>query len=70
MHPRCRTLVAKTGRPIPAEIREAGGLSDYAAQARYPGVAEPVAEDEYLEAVRLAEQVLRWVEGALGMPPG
>lgn len=40
----------------------AAALSDYAVEARYPGLAEPVTEEEYRQAVALAETVVRWVE--------
>lgn len=40
----------------------AAALSDYAVEARYPGPAEPVTEEEYRQAVALAETVVRWVE--------
>lgn len=46
---------------IPAEVRQAAVLSDYAVTTRYPGDWEPVDEDEYREAVDLAEEVYRWV---------
>jgi HEPN domain-containing protein len=43
-------------------VLEAAKLSDYAVEARYPGVSEPVSQEEYVEALRLAEDVMRWVE--------
>ena len=30
--------------------------------ARYPGPMEPITEDEYKEAIRMAEEVVFWVE--------
>ena len=32
---------------------------------RYPGLDEPVSEQEYTEAVVTAETVVRWAEGRL-----
>ncbi|GEM_PF-6955583 len=34
-------------------------------QARYPGFAEPVTEEEYNQAVKLAIGVINWVSGLL-----
>ncbi|MCP4702735.1 MAG: HEPN domain-containing protein [Gammaproteobacteria bacterium] len=47
---------------VPEEIREAASLTDYAVITRYPGAAEPVDEEEYKEAVNLAEAVVSWAE--------
>jgi HEPN domain-containing protein len=43
-------------------VQEAGRLTRYAVETRYPGVGEPVTEDEHEKAVTLAEQTVRWVE--------
>jgi len=51
--------------PRPGEVEEAIGLSDYAATSRYPGEYEPVSEEDYQRAVRLAERVVLWAEDAL-----
>ena len=40
--------------PVPSEVEQSVELSDYATMARYPGAYEPVTEDEYREAIRLA----------------
>ena len=42
--------------------RSAGRLTRYAVETRYPGLSEPVTEDEHEKAVTLAEQTVRWVE--------
>ena len=47
--------------PIPPDVRPAVILSDYAVTTRYPGDWEPVDEDEYNEAVKLAGRVYQWV---------
>lgn len=46
----------------PREVEDAVSLTDYAVMSRYPGVAEPVDEQEYQQAVRLAEAVVSWAE--------
>ncbi|MGB9777356.1 MAG: HEPN domain-containing protein [Anaerolineae bacterium] len=37
-----------------------------AIEARYPGPAEPVTEEEYEEAVSLAEAIIGWAEEMIG----
>ncbi len=56
------SLLDSAGQQIPQELRKAIGLTIYATVSRYPGEAEPVTEDEYHEAVALAEQVVQWTE--------
>ncbi|MBI2267296.1 MAG: HEPN domain-containing protein [Armatimonadetes bacterium] len=48
---------------IPLEAAGAARLSDYAVSTRYPGDLEPVTHEEHVEAVRIAEALLRWAEG-------
>lgn len=60
------SLIEQTGQVIPDQIREAAKLSDYAVEARYPGLAEPVSREEYKEAVTIAELVISWAEGVIG----
>jgi len=47
---------------IPKEIRAASKLTMYAAQTRYPGLDGPVSEEEYREAVAMAERVVLWAD--------
>jgi HEPN domain-containing protein len=58
-------LLQKHGEDVPAEVREAARLTDYAVEARYPGLAESATRKEYETAVALAERVLNRVEGKL-----
>ena len=50
------------GLTIPADVQEADQLSRYAVETRYPGLVAPVVQDEYDEAVRIAQAVLAWAE--------
>lgn len=57
--------LARLGIDIPDEVREADDVTRFAWEARYPGVAEPVTEDEYRAAVthrppRLSVGPQRW----------
>jgi len=49
----------------PSEVYEAASLSIYASVIRYPGEYESVDETKYLEALKLAESVLKWAEGII-----
>lgn len=56
------TRLEQEGISLPEEVRAAAGLSPYAVGARYPGPTEPVTEEDYREAVVLAETIVRWAE--------
>lgn len=60
------TLAEEAGVRIPEAVRRAEALTRYALVTRYPGLAEPVTEAQYQEAVAAAEAVLGWAEGELG----
>lgn len=56
------TGLREKGVEIPSRIEGSVVLTAYASEARYPGIAEPVTEQEYHDAVRIAEAVVRWAE--------
>jgi len=56
------TVLEQNGISLPESIRASAELSDYAVEARYPGPMEPITEDEYKEAIEMAEEVVSWVE--------
>ena len=58
-------ILESRGERVPDAVRRAAGLTRYAVQARYPGLEEPVSEQEYTGAVATAEAVVRWAEGRL-----
>jgi HEPN domain-containing protein len=49
----------------PADLLAAAKLTPYATIFRYPTEEEPVSEEEYREAVRLAEAVVAWATRAI-----
>lgn len=53
------------GLSVPENLEEATGLTSYAHEFRYPGVEEPVTEQECKQAVTFAENMLRWAESQL-----
>jgi len=56
------TTLEQNGISLPEKIRGGAELSDYAVEVRYPGPMELVTEDEYREALEIAENVVAWVE--------
>ena len=48
------------GLTIPDLVKDAIILTRYAVETRYPGPVEPVTEEEYYEALRLADAVVAW----------
>jgi HEPN domain-containing protein len=59
------TLLEQRGIPLPEGIKAAATLTDYSVEARYPGPFEPVTEDEYREALQIAEAVVVWAESQI-----
>ncbi len=62
-----RTLIdlLPEGLEMPEDTSGAAKLTDYAVLSRYPGEIEPVTQEEYVDALRIAEAVLHWAEGIL-----
>ena len=56
------TGLRQQGQEFPPEVQEASLLSNYAWEARYPGLNEPITDEEYSEAIHQAEQVVTWAE--------
>lgn len=51
--------------PPPPGAEDAASLTSYAVMIRYPGDYEDVTEEDYREAVRLAESVYGWAERSI-----
>ena len=62
-------LLEQAGIRLPADVREAGLLTSYAVQARYPDWDEAVTEQEYQRALALARQVVAWAEKSIQKQP-
>lgn len=54
------------GVEIPLPLWDAVTLTSFASDTRYPGTATPVTKEEYLAAVRLAQEILSWAEEQAG----
>lgn len=59
------TVLGQSGESFPDAVKEASRLTRYAVINRYPGVTEPVTEDEYRGALDIAETVVAWVQERL-----
>jgi HEPN domain-containing protein len=47
---------------LPEEVNETSILNNYAVQTRYPGDYTSVGEDEYNNAIAIAEKCINWIE--------
>ena len=59
------SLIERAGYAVPESVRSAPRLSVYSTVTRYPGVAGAVSDQDYREAVIIAEAVLVWAESTL-----
>jgi HEPN domain-containing protein len=58
-------LIEEAGVEIPENINQAKLLTVYAVDARYPGDYEPVSKEEYNEALKIAEDVFKWLDNII-----
>jgi HEPN domain-containing protein len=63
------TLIQQNGIEVPEELRQAGELTEYAVEARYPGLFEDVTHEDYVQALALAERLVQWVEAMISPRP-
>jgi hypothetical protein len=55
------SLIKQQNIQVPQGIDETVILNDYAVETQYPGEYEPVNEEEYLVAIKIATQAIQWV---------
>ena len=60
------TRLEAGGIGIPATVRDAVALTEFAVSGRYPALDEPVSEAEYQTALARADAVVLWVETEAG----
>ena len=58
-------LIEEADVEIPKNINQAKLLTTYAVDARYPGDYEPVSKEEYKEALKIAEDVFKWLDNII-----
>lgn len=59
------SLAESNGLLFPDEVRDAGLLTPYAVETRYPGSWLGVGDSEVQEAMRAAEQTVAWARNAI-----
>lgn len=59
---RLLTLLVEAGEEVPDAIREAGRLSRFAVEPRYPGLGQPVTDEEYRAFLEVARRAHAWAE--------
>jgi len=63
------TLLERAGQDLPETVREGEKLTRFAVFTRYPGIAHPISHEEYEEAIKIAEEVVRWAKEQLKNTP-
>ena len=58
-------FIEEAGVEIPENINQAKLLTAYAVDSRYPGDYEPVSKEEYEEALKIAEDVFKWLDNII-----
>ena len=59
------TLIENQGVTLPEEIKASAELTDYSVESRYPGPFEPVTEEEFQRALKIAQTVVVWAESQI-----
>jgi HEPN domain-containing protein len=62
---RLLTLLEQAGEGVPPAVARARTLTPYAVDTRYPGTSEPVDEQQYHDAIEIADAVIRWAKNRL-----
>lgn len=59
-------LAKQNGLVLSREVNDAGALTPYAVEARYPGHLEELTPGDVDEAIRIAEAAFTWASGVIG----
>lgn len=60
------SMLESSGEKLSEQVRKADVLTEYAGILRYPVFEEPVSEQDYEDAVAIAESVVLWAEDIIG----
>lgn len=60
------SVLEDAGEDVPDDVRLAADLTPYAVLGRYPGPLRALTEEEYQQAVAVAERVVRWAVDRIG----
>jgi HEPN domain-containing protein len=63
-------IAENSGIVLPENVREAGLLTPYAEESRYPGYWFEITDDDVAEALQSAEHAIEWAERELKRPKG
>jgi HEPN domain-containing protein len=55
-------IAERSGLQLPESVREAGLLSPYAVETRYPGYWLEISQADLKEAIRIAELTVAWAQ--------
>jgi HEPN domain-containing protein len=58
-------LAVGAGLSVSEAVAQAARITRFAVLARYPGLAEPVTEEEYERAIAIAKEVVEWAQQAV-----
>ena len=59
------SLLGDAGHATPEPVKLVRELTRYASATRYPGLEDRVSDQQYADALRIAEVVIRWAEDNL-----
>jgi len=63
-------IAERGGLTVPADVAQAGSLTPYAVESRYPGVREEILPEEVAEAIGVAEAAVAWAAATIAEPEG
>ena len=58
-------IMTQSGLVAPPDVAEAGALTPYAVEARYPGYDEEITPPQVAEAIHLADSIVAWATGMI-----
>lgn len=53
-------ILQESGVSLPEEVTDVGSLTPYAVETRYPGYWSEITDQDVDEALKMAEQVVKW----------
>ncbi len=59
------TLLQDTGQSLPDFVKTSARLTRFAVTSRYPRIFPPTKQEEYEQALDIAERVVQWVDGLI-----
>lgn len=63
-------ILDRNGVQVEDQVRSCRYLTQYAVETRYPGLYDPVTQEEYLEALKDSHIILKWASRMTGFDIG